>query len=265
MQAMKGFGDKVRSAGAALCGRVTKGRARPPGSRRSAGRERAAAPALGLVALVLMSGCMSSSIERQRAARWKPAVDQRKVAPKSVAPAVAAVKAGADTQADRLRLAAGVLKRGDKLIITLSGIPTGTTESRVVIDDQGTISLPHFSRLKIEGMKVSEAARFIENTYIENAIFKQINVSIVTEEDLYYVQGEVERPGKYTKSGDLTLTQAIAAAGGPGQFAHPWKARIIRGREILPFNRKRINDGFDKDPLIQAGDIVEVGKGLWPW
>jgi polysaccharide biosynthesis/export protein VpsN len=245
----------------AVFGRVAQGRASSLSAWR---RAAAAAGAAGLAALVLASGCMSSSIERQRVARWSPEVEQDKAMPRM---APAPVPKGAGNTQPEIPPASTreVLKRGDKLGISLTGIPTGPMDLRVVIDDLGTVTLPHIGRAKIEGMKLSEAARFIEKAYVVGGFFTQINVSIVAEEEPYYVQGEVNRPGKYTKTGELTLTQAIPTAGGYGPFANPRKIKIIRGQEILKFDGIRIANRLDTDPFIIAGDVIEIGKGFWPW
>jgi len=82
---------------------------------------------------------------------------------------------------------------------------------------------------------------------------------------LYYLTGHVLRPGPYPFSGEeITLTQAIATAGGLDQVAWPTRCEIRRRidqdrEEITQWDLARIVEGKDPDLYLKPNDIVRVG------
>ncbi|MGO8791380.1 MAG: polysaccharide biosynthesis/export family protein [Terriglobia bacterium] len=86
--------------------------------------------------------------------------------------------------------------------------------------------------------------------------------------DVYYVMGEVGRPGGYTlRNGheELTVLRALALAGDATGVAKTSKAMIIRkdskgpqGREEIKLDLKKILLGKSPDPNLQADDILFV-------
>lgn len=85
---------------------------------------------------------------------------------------------------------------------------------------------------------------------------------------VFYVQGEVSRPGPYFLERDMTLLKALAAAGGFGQFANRKEVRILRtnaarGKDSLVVNIKKIQEGKREDVPIRPDDIVIVPRRLF--
>ena len=82
---------------------------------------------------------------------------------------------------------------------------------------------------------------------------------------LYYMAGHVLRPGPYPFSGEeVTLTQAVATAGGLEQLAWPTRCEIRRRLdgdrdEITQWDLARIVEGKDPDLFLKPGDVVNVG------
>jgi len=91
-----------------------------------------------------------------------------------------------------------------------------------------------------------------------------INVPIDT--GVYYLMGEVARPGAYAFNGrDVTIKQALAAAGGFAPLAWPQRCEIIRhepgtDKQItIPVNLDAIYAGLEADVYLRDNDIVNVG------
>jgi len=82
---------------------------------------------------------------------------------------------------------------------------------------------------------------------------------------VFYMDGHVLRPGVYSLAGqEVTLTQAIAAAGGLDQIAWPTRCEIRRRiegdrEEITQWDLSRIVDGQDPDLFVKEGDVIRVG------
>jgi len=83
----------------------------------------------------------------------------------------------------------------------------------------------------------------------------------------FYIVGQVATPGQRDFHSGMTLTQAIFAAGGTTKSAVS-KAKVMRqaadGRLITTeYDMKRISQGRDPDPPIEAGDRIEIGRSNW--
>jgi tetratricopeptide (TPR) repeat protein/protein involved in polysaccharide export with SLBB domain len=81
-------------------------------------------------------------------------------------------------------------------------------------------------------------------------------------EQFFYVAGAVRQPGQKKFHPELTLTQAVLAAGGvsePRAFVAVISRQADDGRlASLRFDLKEIGAGRVPDPVIQAGDRIEV-------
>ena len=81
-----------------------------------------------------------------------------------------------------------------------------------------------------------------------------------------FVGGLVQNPGGFTINKTMTLTQAIAVAGGLSTKADGTETRIFRysGRgdqkEVLTFNAYAIEKGQTSDPYLQENDVIFVPR-----
>lgn len=89
------------------------------------------------------------------------------------------------------------------------------------------------------------------------------DVLSVSAKKLYFIHGEVARPGQYEISSGMTLMQSISQAGGLGKFA----SQVVelhreRGdeKEILTFDLSHIRKGKASDPPITSGDVIIVRR-----
>ena len=102
----------------------------------------------------------------------------------------------------------------------------------------------------------------------ENLKLQPGDTIVVPNADAVYVQGEVKTPGpvKYVKA--LTITQAIAAAGGFTPLASSRRVTVSRTdggkREVLRINVGDImSDPESKDVLLKPNDVVTVPQRLF--
>ena len=85
---------------------------------------------------------------------------------------------------------------------------------------------------------------------------------IIPPEVEYYVRGAVQRPGGYPMVRDLTVTRALAIAGGYTEYADPTSIRVSRANRTFQLNARKIETGEDSDPTVQPGDVIVV-KEKW--
>ena len=89
------------------------------------------------------------------------------------------------------------------------------------------------------------------------------DVLSIAARKLYFITGEIARPGQYEISLGMTLMQAISQAGGIGKFASQALEihRDVGGeKEVLNFDLSHIRKGRVSDPAILAGDVIYVKR-----
>ncbi len=163
---------------------------------------------------------------------------------------------------DTPQIKAYVLKPQDPLYIRFSGIQEQQV-LEVVIDENGEINLLHIhSPVMAAGLTTSALEDKIERLYIDGGIYKTVSVNVTMTAKAYYVQGEVNAPGKFQLTSGTTLIQAIAEARGPTPFASK-KITITRQGQIYKFNWKELLEDPSKDVKIEAGDVIKVWQSWY--
>ncbi len=77
-----------------------------------------------------------------------------------------------------------------------------------------------------------------------------------------YIEGQLKRPGEVTLRDGLTVTQALALAGGPDEFANLRRVILRRADgEQLRVNVPRVHRGLDPDLVLRADDHIVVPRG----
>ncbi|MFW6152162.1 MAG: polysaccharide biosynthesis/export family protein [Verrucomicrobiota bacterium] len=218
-------------------------------------------------AVFLIWGCRTGDVDRHRMDKYRPAYEGRdpwvaQEEANEVKPSDMTGDKDSEEAPDKDAQSTRTLKSGARVMIYLRAIPE-PEDLRDVIGENGNVNLPHIGKVNIGGMTASRAESFIEKKYIEDGIYNNITVILVVREYEYFVQGEVQRPGKYPLTGETTLSQAVAEAGGATDFGNLKRVDILRGREMLRFNLKRIEAGRQKNPIIEPGDVIKVRRGLW--
>jgi len=89
------------------------------------------------------------------------------------------------------------------------------------------------------------------------------DVVSISGRQLFFIHGEVSRPGQYEIGAKLTLMQAVSQAGGLGRFA----SQTIEvhhgaedGKEIQVYDLAQIRKGKVDDPSIHNGDVIIVKR-----
>lgn len=94
-------------------------------------------------------------------------------------------------------------------------------------------------------------------------------INVPVDVGVFYVMGEVLRPGVYSFGGrEITIKQAIATVGGFSALAWPSRCEIIRREPgtdkqlTIPVNLDHIFAGLEDDILLRPDDIVNVGTDI---
>lgn len=86
----------------------------------------------------------------------------------------------------------------------------------------------------------------------------------IAAKKFFYVGGEVNAPGEKTFREGMTLTQALLSAGGASQSGKTVRVARRNASGFLStneYNLRSIEDGKTPDPMLEAGDRIEVTRG----
>jgi polysaccharide export outer membrane protein len=130
----------------------------------------------------------------------------------------------------------------------------------------GFVGLKGAAELYAEGRTLPELRAAIREAYV--AILHEPEISVTLREfdgPHFFASGEVGRPGKYELRGELSVSQALAMAGGVTDRAKHSQVVLFRrnsgaGLETRILNVKRMLNSRDleEDLLLQSGDMVFV-------
>lgn len=158
------------------------------------------------------------------------------------------------------------IRPGDTVIIQLRDLPDPRKpEMQIedVVDDSGSVNLPLIKRIVFAGKTTSTVEQEIERRYIDDKFYKNITVNVVIPQRLIYVTGEVKLSNKYPLSPGLTLSQAIATAGGVTDFVDRKKIKLIRNGKTTLHDLIEIQKDPSKDIVLEAGDQIDVPRSAW--
>jgi polysaccharide export outer membrane protein len=89
------------------------------------------------------------------------------------------------------------------------------------------------------------------------------DVLSVSAKALYFITGEVARPGQYEISRGMTVMQALSQAGGQSKFASQ-TVELHRDsggeKQIMTVDLSQVRKGRAPDPSVQAGDVLIVRR-----
>ncbi len=165
------------------------------------------------------------------------------------------------------------IKPGDRVIINfLNNYDIGSAASQsatstanygeaaskgYLVNYDSTITLPLIGRANIVGLTRLEAAKRLEQEYGKYVINPIIEVNIASLS--VTVLGEVSSPGKtLLDKENTTLVDVIALSGGLKDPGKKNRIKIIRGKEVILVDLRRIEALGSKAINIQDGDIVYV-------
>jgi len=158
-----------------------------------------------------------------------------------------------------------VIGPGDVLHVTVLG--NRELDMDVAVQPDGKVSVPLVGDIQAGGMTAhdfSESLQTRMGSVVRNPI---VSVSVKEINSLQIrVLGQVRNPGVYKVLGRMSVLQALALAGGPGEFADLSESYILRKDEKIPTNLDRLLKQADlsQEVTILPGDTLVVAsvKGL---
>jgi polysaccharide biosynthesis/export protein len=130
----------------------------------------------------------------------------------------------------------------------------------------GAISLPLVGDVLATGRSAQEIASDVQNRlhrFYQDDPPVTVQVQEVKSYKIYVV-GEVNRPGEYAPSHEVTVLMGLSIAGGFTRFADPDRIVIVRrdarGERRIPFDYSAVVDHgqLEEDIALELGDTVIV-------
>jgi polysaccharide export outer membrane protein len=155
------------------------------------------------------------------------------------------------------------LNRDDVMLISFPLSPE--LVQTVTVQPDGFISLQNAGSAYVQGLTVPETVEAVKKAYATTLNNPIVDVDLIDfQKPFFIVSGQVNKPGQYDLRYDITVTQAIAIAGG---FAPTAKTQVFLFRRIssdlMEVKKLRLNDilsgkNVNEDNHMSPGDTIFV-------
>jgi polysaccharide biosynthesis/export protein len=156
------------------------------------------------------------------------------------------------------------LRKGDSFDVDFAMTPE--FNQVIAVQPDGYITLRAIGSMYVEGQTVPELTQTLTSAYTKILHDPVIAVSLKDFEKPYFIaSGQVGKPGKYDLRGDLTVSEAVAIAGGFDDKSkhsqvvlfHPvpsggYEAKVINVKKLMA------DKDLSEDIRLQPGDMLFV-------
>ena len=146
---------------------------------------------------------------------------------------------------------------GDRVSVVVYQEPD-LSVTGVRVKANGTISYPLVGDLHVSGLTSQQVHDLVKQRLLDGYL-KKPNVTVsIDSYRLYFIKGEVRRPGGYSFVDGLTVAKAVALAGGYTVRASQSSISLVR--ESNPDNPL---ESVGSNTPIHPGDIITVGESFF--
>jgi polysaccharide export outer membrane protein len=161
------------------------------------------------------------------------------------------------------------LRRGDTFDLDFELSPE--FNQTVAVQPDGYVTLKGVGSIYIEGQTVPELTETVKTAYAKILHDPVITVALKDFEKPYFIAaGQVDKPGMYDLRSDLTVTEAVAIAGGFNDKAKHSQVVLFRplpsgGYEAKLINVKKLlaSRNLSEDLQLQPGDMLYVPQNAY--
>lgn len=143
---------------------------------------------------------------------------------------------------------------GDQITVSVYNEPDLTVQVRV--DDSGRVSFPLLGEVKVLQFTPKQLSTHLEKKLLDGFLVDPLVTVLIQQYRPYYIRGEVTKPGAYEYSVDITVSQAIAVAGG-------LKDRASRSNWLLLRETEDKEIDADKDTKLSPGDVLTIKASIF--
>lgn len=161
------------------------------------------------------------------------------------------------------------IQAGRAIQIIVSGVPAeekGRIDSIYPVSETGMINMPFIGAVRAAGLRAEQLASSLESHYKSSQIYRNPTFQVIDNdgkkvaEQIVVVGGFVRAPGPKPYNRNLTLWQAIQAAGGATEFGAMGRVKLTRKGSMKQYDCNKPQ--FQQIPL-EPDDTIEVPqKGI---
>jgi polysaccharide export outer membrane protein len=222
---------------------------------------RSSAVALAVLCIFAMAGSPAGLAQTA-------ATSTRSPAPTPATTTVAdAVKPAPDAVPFKSRSPRYHIEAGDTFDLTFDLSPE-FNQLAVAVQPDGFVTLHGVGDIKVAGETVPQLTETVKQAYSKILNNPMISIVLKEFEKPYFVaDGQVAKPGKYDMHGNMTVTQAIAVAGGFKSEAKHSQVVLFRRlddqwtqAQLINVKQMEKNRDLREDPFLHSGDMLFVPK-----
>jgi len=162
------------------------------------------------------------------------------------------------------------IEAGRSVQIAIMGVPgeeKGKIDANYPVSESGTINLPFIGTMRAAGMSPESLAVAIQNAYKRAEIYDEPTIQVFSntiggaiENQVVHLGGQVRKTGPLSYQRNLTIYQAVQAAGGATEFGSMKKVKLFRNGKMQTFDITK--DQFKNVPL-EPNDTLEIPQKNW--
>jgi len=190
------------------------------------------------------------------------------VARVAAAPAAVSPRAIADMSALSRQQGRQIYRIGPSDLLEIKVFQADELSRQVRVDQRGDITLPLMGTIRVAGLSQGELEKRLADLLGKN-LLQNPQVSVFIKEftaQRVTVEGEVNRQGVFPISGQVTVLQVIATAGGLGEAAVSNQVMLFRKQgnatRAYQIDLDAIRQGIASDPYVQNDDRIVVQKAV---
>ena len=161
------------------------------------------------------------------------------------------------------------LQKGDSFDLELALSPE--LNQTLAVQPDGYVTLKSVGSVYVEGQTIPELTETIKAAYSKILHDPVISINLRDFEKPYFIAtGQVGRPGKYELRSSLTITEAVAIAGGFTEKSKHSEVVLFRptadGRfdsKVLNIKKLLADRNLSEDARLQPGDVVYVPQNKY--
>jgi len=140
----------------------------------------------------------------------------------------------------------------------------------MTIQPDGYVTLKAAGSVRVQGLTIPEATETLKTAYASILHNPVISIVLKDFEKPYFIaSGQVTKPGKYELRGDLTLTEAVAIAGGFNDKAKHSQVVLFRPggdgtfrARLVDVKKMLASRDLNEDITLHPGDVVYVPQSV---
>lgn len=185
-------------------------------------------------------------------------------------PEAASTQSSASSPSFHQRYPRYTLRSGDSFDVDFQFSPE--FNQTVTVQPDGFVSLREVGDVHVSGLTLAQVRELVTTKY--SNILKAPVVSITPkdlEKSYFIAMGEVARPGKYELRGPITVTEAIAVAGGLAPDRAKDSKVVLFRREgntmgpgqVIDVKKFLKKKNLTEDVYLRPGDLLYVPQSTW--